>query len=159
MPTVIPLRSRPELSSFFVKLFEAEWPDWYGPGHPADAASDLREYANAAGALPVRVIALDDAGDPVGIAALKATSISTHPHLSPWAAAGYVIPSLRRNGTGRVLLSALLAEAKRLGFQKIYCATATSASLLVREGWSQIDSVNYDGTVHVIFERLVEDAA
>lgn len=156
MPIAVALRMRPELSSFFVSHFEAEWPDWYGPGHSADAASDLLEFANEKGVLPVGVVALNDSGEPVGIAALRATSIRTHLHLGPWASAGYVIPSLRRMGIGKLLLKALHAEAGRLGFQKIYCSTSSAVSLLQREGWRQIDSVIHDGATQVIFERLVE---
>jgi hypothetical protein len=57
--TVIPLRERPELCAFFARQFEIEWPDWYGPNGKADAAADLKDYANPAGELPVGVVALD----------------------------------------------------------------------------------------------------
>jgi hypothetical protein len=56
-------------------------------------------------------------------------------------------------------LSALLAEAQRLGFPTIYCATASAMSLLRREGWSQIDAVVHDGEKQLIFRRLVPGAA
>ena len=159
MPTVIPLRERPEFCAFFARQFEAEWPNWYGPGGQGNAGEDLKAFANAEGNLPVGVIALDDAGSPIGIAALKAVSINTHTHLSPWATAGYVIPARRRTGVGARLLSALLAEAQRLGFHTIYCATARAVSLLEREGWSQTDAVVHDGERQFIFTRVVPRAA
>jgi GNAT superfamily N-acetyltransferase len=136
MPAVIPLRERPDLCAFFEEQFETEWPGWYGSGGRGDAAADLSAFANTEGALPVAVVALDDAGLPVGIAALKATSIDTYAHVGPWATAGYVIPPMRRGGIGASLLSALLVEARRLNFDTIYCATATAVSLLEREDWS-----------------------
>lgn len=95
MLTAIPLRRRPEVCHFFAECFEVEWPDWHGRNGKADAKSDLLEFANSAGALPVGVVALDDDASPVGIAALKATSIDSYTHVGPWAAAGYVIPSRR----------------------------------------------------------------
>ena len=159
MPTVIPLKQRPEFCAFFAPRFESEWPKWYGPGGQGDAREDLEAFANPEGNLPVGVIALDDAGLPVGIAALKAASIATHAHLTPWATAGYVVPGRRRAGIGARLLSALLAEAQRLGFHTIYCATATASSLLEREGWSQFDAVVHDGERQVIFRRVVPGAA
>ena len=159
MPTVIPLRERPEFCAFFARQFEAEWPNWYGPGGSGSASEDLKAFANPEGDLPVAVIALDDAGSPIGIAALKTASISTHTHLSPWATAGYVIPARRRAGVGAKLLSALLAEAGRLGFHTIYCATARAVSLLEREGWSQIDAAVHDGERQFIFTRVVPHAA
>ena len=158
VPTIVPLRQRPEFCGFFAQHFELEWSEWYGPSGRGDAREDLEAFANPEGNLPVGVIVLDDAGSPIGIAALKAVSIATHAHLSPWATAGYVVPGCRRAGIGTKLLSGLLAEAQRLGFHTVYCATATAASLLEREGWSQIDAVELDGERQVIFKRAVRGA-
>ncbi len=159
MPTVIPLRRRPDVCPFFAECFEVEWPDWYGPGRKADAKSDLLELANSAGALPVGVVALDDDASPVGIAALKAISIDSYTHVGPWATAGYVIPSRRRERIGSLLLAGLLAEAHRLGFSEVYCATASADSLLEREGWTKIDAVSHDGGTQFIFRTVVPSAA
>ena len=158
-PIVIPLRERPEFCTFFAQQFEVEWPKWYGPGGQASAIGDLEAFANPVGKLPVGVIALDKDEGPIGIAALRSASISTHTHLSPWATAGYVVPSRRREGVGGMLLSALLAEAGRLGFHAIYCATARAMSLLEREGWNLIDTVIHDGEKQYIFTRVVPRAA
>lgn len=159
VPTVTPLRQRPEFCGYFAQHFESEWPEWYGPGGQGNARADLEAFANSEGNLPVAVIAFDDAGSPIGIAALKAASLATHSHLSPWATAGYVVPGRRRAGIGAKLLSALLAEAQRLGFHTVYCATASAVSLLEREGWSQIDAVVHDGETQYIFRRAVPGAA
>ena len=70
-----------------------------------------------------------------------------------------MVPGRRRAGIGAKLLSALLAEAQRLGFHTVYCATASAVSLLQREGWSQIDAVVHDGERHYIFRRVVPGAA
>jgi GNAT superfamily N-acetyltransferase len=153
--TVIPLRERPELCAFFARQFEIEWPDWYGPNGKADAAADLKDYANPAGELPVGVVALDQSMSPVGIAALRATSIASHSHLGPWATAGFVIPERRREGIGADLLAALVAEAARLGHPFIFCATASAVSLLQRDGWTQIDTVEHDGESQFVFRRAV----
>ena len=159
MVTVIPLRQRPDICAFFAKQFEAEWSHWYGPGGRGNATADLSAFANQSGALPVGVVALDESDSPVGIAALKATSIDTYTHVSPWATAGYVLPDWRRRGIGASLLSALLVEAHRLGFHTVYCATASAVSLLEREGWSQIEAVEHDGGTQFIYSRVVPGAA
>jgi uncharacterized protein (TIGR00251 family) len=156
VPTVIPLRQRPEFCAFFAQRFESEWPKWYGPGGQGSAREDIEAFANPEGNLPVGVVAIDEAGSPIGIAALKAESIASHRHLSPWVTAGYVLPGCRRAGVGAELLSALLAEARRLGFHTIYCATASAVTLLEREGWSQIDAVVHDGEKQFIFTRVAE---
>lgn len=155
MTTVIPLRLRPDLCEFFAEQFETEWPGWYGPDGKGDATMDLLAFANRDGALPVGVVALDDDGLPVGIAALRATSIDSYSHVGPWATSGYVIPEKRRAGIGSSLLTALVEEARRLGLSSIYCATATAVSLLEREGWNLIDTIEHDGSMQSIFRRIL----
>ena len=157
--TVLPLRERPEHCALLSAAFEAEWPSWYGPDGPGDAHADLRAFADRGGGLPVGVVALGPGNEPLGVAALKAMSIPTHAHLTPWAAAGYVLPVWRRHGIGAMLLAALLAEAGRLGYNAVYCATASSGSLLVRQGWRFLESVVHDGQSLQVFEMslLLED--
>jgi GNAT superfamily N-acetyltransferase len=157
--TVVPLREHPEHCAFFAAAFEAEWPSWYGPGGQGNAQADLLAFANQHGALPVGVVALGPGNQPLGVAALKAISIPSHSHLSPWAAAGYVAPAWRRQGIGALLLEALLHEASRLGYQAVYCATSASESLLVRQGWNLMQSVQHEGHSLQVFHRAVPSNA
>ena len=106
---VEPLALHPEALLELTWLFEAEWPSWYGTGGPGCAADDLLAFAAATG-LPFGVVALQH-GEVCGVAALKAESIPSHRHLSPWAAAGLVKPSLRGRGIGAALLAALEEQA------------------------------------------------
>lgn len=143
------LQAVPELATWF----KTEWPHWYGPGGPGDAESDLLAYANH-GSLPLGVIAfLDD--KLCGVAALKAQSLPSQPHLSPWAAAGFVVPSLRGRGVGAALLCALEREAASLGFTRMYCGTGTAASLLVRSGWAFIEMTVREGQEIAIYEKTL----
>jgi len=153
--TVGPLREHPEHCGFFAAAFATEWPDWYGPGGSGSAHADLHAFASAKGELPVGVIALGPNNRPLGVAALKATSIPSQSHLSPWASAGYVVPAWRRQGIGALLLSALLSEASRLGYKSVYCATGTSESLLLRQGWSLIEAVVHEGNPLQVFRCAV----
>jgi GNAT superfamily N-acetyltransferase len=149
----VPLRDYPQAAAGLERALEAEWPGWYGPDGPGDAAADLAAFANPGGALPVGVVALDPAGDPVGLATLKPDWIDAFSHLSPWASTGYVDPALRRQGLGAGLLRALETEAHRLGLAHIYCVTATAITLLRREGWTQIAETVHDGASIGIFRR------
>lgn len=148
---VVPLREKPDLCSFFAERFEAQWPAWYGSAGRGDAAADLRAFANRAGELPVGVVALDGSEGAVGVAALKACSIACYAHVRPWACAGYVLPDRRRMGIGARLLAGLLVEARRLEFEAVYCATASAASLLEREGWRCVDAVAHEGEMQAIY--------
>lgn len=148
-----PLRDCPGAISALAAAFEAEWPDWYGPGGRGDAAADLAAYANPQGVLPVGVVALDASDKPVGIAALKSVFAPEFAHLTPWASAGWVRPDLRRRGLGAMLLRALEAEGRRLGFSHLHCATVTAVTLLEREGWTAHAQTVHDGGFIGIFQR------
>ena len=151
------LSEHPECIAELTAWFEREWPGYYGPGGAADAAVDLRAYSNDA-ALPIGVVALR--GNALcGVAALRAESIPTHAHLSPWAGAGLVAPPLRRRGIGGMLLAALEQEALRLGFDRVYCATGTSGTLLLRNAWRRIECVVHDGATLGIYEKRLARAS
>lgn len=151
--SIEPLALHPQVAPILCKWFEVEWPSYYGPGGPGSAQRDIEAYANQ-GSLPVGVIALKD-GNVCGVAALKAQSIASHTYLTPWAAAGFVPPSLRGQGIGRLLLGALEEEARKLGFSRIYCGTSTAESLLLRCGWERIESVIHEGRSLGIYSKAL----
>lgn len=148
---VEPLALHPEALPELCRLFEAEWPAWYGSGGPGNAAKDLAAFATAEG-LPSGVIALAH-GEVCGVAALKAESIASHRHLSPWAAAGLVKHSLRGRGIGSRLLAALEAHAQAQGFAAIHCATSTSESLLQRRGYRLLERIMHEGQDLGVYQR------
>ena len=133
------------------RLFEAEWPSWYGPGGRGSADDDLRAFSTASG-LPFGVVALRG-NEVCGVAALKAESIPSHRHLTPWAAAGLVKRSLRGQGIGSALLAALEAQARERGHRAIHCATATSESLLQRRGYRLLERVGHEGQDLGVYQR------
>jgi GNAT superfamily N-acetyltransferase len=92
-----------------------------------------------------------DEGIPVGFGALKAESIPSHRHLTPWAAAGFVLPERRGQGIGALLLRAIVDHAGALGFEYVHCATSTSVSLLHRAGWHAVEEIVHAGQPLVIF--------
>src|SRR5439155_7928630 len=113
-----------------------------------NAMQDLREFSNQT-SLPVGVVALRD-GVVCGAAALKAESIPSHKHLSPWAAAGLVNPALRGQGIGFQLLLGLEEQAKGLGFKRIYCGSSSADTCLRRADWRGLERSTLDGKAHVI---------
>ena len=148
--TIAPLSQHQPLLPLVADWFVAEWPAWYGPGGRGDLWADLHAFAAADGALPVGVLAFRD-GRAVGAAALKAESIASHRHLSPWAAAGYVLPELRGQGIGAALLVGLVATARAMGHATVYCGTRSARSLLLRSGWQAIDSTLMEGEPLTVF--------
>ena len=137
------LALHPEVLPTLRHWFETEWPEYYGAGGPGDAQDDLKSFANR-GRLPIGVVAFRD-GELCGVAALKADSIGSHSHLSPWAAAGLVKPSERGKGIGAQLMDALEDQARSLGLPWIYCGTSTANSLLERCGWELMETIIHEG--------------
>ena len=148
---VEPLSFHPELQGIVEGWFEEEWPSHYGP--IASAAADVVAYSKDEG-LPRGFVALL-VGIPCGFAALKCEAFPSHPGLGPWAGAAYVRPELRRRGIGQALLRAVEAEAARLRYSRVYCATATSASLLQRNAWQFLEQVVHDGQNVGIYEKAL----
>lgn len=151
--SVWPLAKHLDLIPTVETWFEAEWPAYYGPGGRGSAKSDLLAYANGDG-LPFGLVAFRS-GVACGFGALKREAFPSHPHLSPWAGAAYVVPSQRRCGVGAALLLALEAQARALGHSHLYCATGTSESLLQRNGWSLLSHVLHDGQQVGVYEKAL----
>jgi N-acetylglutamate synthase-like GNAT family acetyltransferase len=100
------------------------------------------------------VVALRD-GIVCGAAALKAESIESHKHLSPWAAAGFVNPALRGQGIGLQLLHALEVQAQVLNFPRIYCGTSSAGTLLQRANWRHMERITHEGKALSIYEKAL----
>jgi GNAT superfamily N-acetyltransferase len=147
------LAAHPEVLPLLNQWFEAEWPSHYGAGGPGDALRDLQAFANH-GSLPVGVVVFRG-GRICGVAVLKAESIASQRHLSPWAAALMVNPSERRQGIGAQLLEALEREARILGFRHIYCGTSIAASLLQRCGWQFIEGIIHEDQDLAIYRKVL----
>jgi GNAT superfamily N-acetyltransferase len=153
--TIAPLARHQELVPLLAQWFIAEWPEWYGDSGRGSAAEDLAAFAASESCLPVGLVAFNE-NTPIGVAALKPESLPSHRHLKPWAAAGLVLQLHRGKGVGARLLQALAHQAFKLGYDRIYCATATSASLLNRSGWQQLEVIQHEGESLVIFAKETE---
>lgn len=123
-----------EAESMLERWFVEEWEPYYGTSGPGDARADLRA-ASDKNSLPICLVAVDAGGGPIGTIALKAESVASHRHLSPWVAAFLVAPDHRGRGIGTVLLAAAEKEARRLGFKSLYIATDVAVGLLERRNW------------------------
>ena len=136
---------------FWKGCFKASGPPTTALPGPGNAHQNLVAYSNR-GKLPVGLVAFLGS-EPCGVAALKADSISSHKHLTPWIGGGMVAPQFRRHGIGARLVSALEDVARNLGFTTAYAGTSTANSLLIRQGWQFMEVVQYDGEAVSIYEK------
>ncbi len=148
-----PLAAHRDVLPVLAQWFEREWPAYYGAGGRGNARDDLESFASE-DRLPVGVVAFRD-GALCGVAALKATSVASHAHLSPWAAAGLVEPSRRGRGVGTALLAALENVARRFGFPFVYCGTSSAESLLKRRDWELLERVRHEGQDLGIYRKAL----
>jgi GNAT superfamily N-acetyltransferase len=151
--SIKPLAEVPEQIPLIELWFKGEWPDYYGAAAVGDARRDLQSFSNL-GAIPIGLVAFAQ-GVPCGFAAIRSEPFPTHPHLSPWIGAGYVVPAHRRQGIGHTLLLALEAQARSLGYARLYCASATSDSLMRRAGWRLLDVATHESNEVGIYEKAL----
>ncbi len=133
------LADRPDLIDAVVDALIVEWPEWYGLSSREEILQEVRSRAQSDD-IPLTLVAVDDA-EMVGTVSLNLASIPTHTHLSPWLGGLWVADGRRGKGTGSALTAACRAHAERLGFERLYAATASAQGLFRRDGWVRFDAV------------------
>ncbi len=136
--TILHLVDVPRVLPVLARWFVGEWGPYYGPEGPGGAEADL-QAAGDRDRIPICLVALDATGDAAGTIALRAESVPSHRHLSPWLAALFVTPERRRRGIGAALITALEGEARRLGYDRLYVATDVLTGYAERRGWRPFD--------------------
>lgn len=147
MITIQTLASRPE---FIPRLAEWAYQQWYG-NRLTDFRLVVEGYRRRSQPLiPLSWVALDDT-TPIGMASLTRIELRSRPDLSPWLSSLYVIPGERRKGTAGLLVDAVIAHCRSLGFQNVYLFTGENHeidlfSYYTRRGWLFLaDSVDNEG--------------
>lgn len=137
--SISPLGAVPWVIPTVAQWFEEEWAPYYGPGGPGEARADLTSWCTRE-ALPVALMALDPAGEPLGIVALKEEGLGSHLGLGPWLSALYVAKSQRRLGVGSILIKSAARYAESLGVRELYAASDAVAPFFTRAGWMPLDT-------------------
>jgi GNAT superfamily N-acetyltransferase len=129
-------------------LFESEWADWYNP-RGASAHADLSERMRRDG-LPLGIVALED-GMVLGACALTVSSGGLVTDRSPWVGGLLVMPQARRRGVAKALLGRARAEARRLGYRRLYALTADAVHLFEQQKWTSADVILMSGKPYRVF--------
>ena len=106
-------------------------------------------------ALPMAFIALSGSGTIVGSAGILPATI-THKHLTPWLSSVYVPDEYRGKGIASALSLRAVAEAARLGFERLYLFTPHNETLYARMGWRTFERIEYNGLPLALMERQIE---
>ena len=120
-----------------------EWGHYF-PGETL--AGFIRDYQGylARDSIPLAIVA--QIGEQAAGAAclFNNDSLPGFDHLTPWLAAVYVAGEFRRRGIGRLLVSRIVSEARRLGHKAIYLWTGSEARWYERQGWRRIAATVFD---------------
>ena len=135
------LADHPEVITSLAQWLHGEW------GHLPDASLEKRvaqlEAQAQRGTLPCAFVAFDDS-ELVGSASLVPNDMHSHPELTPWLAAVYVVPSARGRGIGSALSLRVAQETMALGHAQLYLFTPSQQRLYARLGWREFATELYN---------------
>ena len=135
--------------------FHHEW-GVYHPGLDVDAIAErLRERLNT-DRLPLALVAVDH-GEVMGTVSLKRYDMDTRMQYSPWLASLYVTKRSRNKGVGLNLIQSGIAEAWRLGIERLYLYTRdkTHVDFYLAQGWTLVENTGYRGGPVTILLRAL----
>lgn len=75
----------------------------------------------------------------LGGAALARDDLPERPELGRWLACVYVQPQVRGQGLAERLIEAIMVEARRQGYQRIYLHTHDRRDYYARRGWQVME--------------------
>ena len=141
---IVPLEEHLDLVPVLAGWFRDEWPEWADSLKDGEIEEMFRRSAKPDG-VPRVLVALDDV-EPVGTAALREESISTHLHLTPWLTGVYVVPERRGRVIGQTLVRGILAYAREQRMiRAVYTSVRKGVPGLQREGWEVVDRAKERG--------------
>lgn len=146
------LLDAPAVRGELARWYEAEWTPFYGPDGPGDAGTDL-DAAGDRDRLPICLVALDGGGRLAGSISLRARPVVSNLELTPWVAAPLVRPG--RSDLIARMGAAVAAEARRLGYQRLYVETDPDDALLAGQAWERIETATTLRGVVGVYELVL----
>ena len=133
------------------------WEQWWQRRTPAPAlVIDLLRTHSTFDRVPYTVVGLAD-GVPVGSCSIIENDCDHRPQYTPWVAAVYVRPSLRKRGVASAILQEAARIASRAGITGLYIdCLAVTAPVYERNGWTILEREVGDKDSVVMVRRLSE---
>ncbi len=128
------------------------WREWgYADLDPTSWIEVTAKEAGPTGQLPITLVAIDAAGDAVGVVGLGPTdsevSEAERGDRVPWILGMVVRVDSRKLGIGRQLLGDLQDVASSLGHPQTWVATGQEAvGFYQRCGWSAVEHIHLEST-------------
>jgi GNAT superfamily N-acetyltransferase len=142
--------------SYLPVLVDAMYAHWHplfqAMGKTREDFAGLMRARCRIGSLPTALVAFQ--GEQVlGTGAIKPQDLDIRPHLTPWLGGMFVMPEHRNRGLGSSLITAIAAEARKLGLPELYLWTPSSENLYARHGWEAVERTSYHGLPICIMHR------
>jgi predicted N-acetyltransferase YhbS len=148
---IVPLAQHLELADTLARWHHAEWSHLYTDWTFERCLGELRAQADAE-RLPTTLLALE--GDTLlGSVSLVLDDLPGRDELSPWLASLYVPPEHRNRGVGGALVEAAVAEARRLGVERLHLFTPGHEAYYAGRGWRVLERTTTAGQPIVIMSR------
>ncbi len=125
------------------------------PGASVERMAVRLAQADSADRVPITLIALHR-GEPIGVVNLVENDDEAHTDWTPWLAGMVVAEPWRGRGVGSALVRALLAEAWRLGAERVYFGT-DGPGFYTRLG-AVVHEVPREGFWFMRFDRPVDES-
>jgi GNAT superfamily N-acetyltransferase len=137
------LADHPEFVSILASWHRREW-GHLRPAETLEMRTARLEAFSGRGQVPSVVVACEG-NTLLGAAMLVAHDMDTRPQWSPWLAGVVVAPESRRLGIRAVLVERVSAEARNLGFPRLYLYTFSTEEYYTRLGWRFVENTIYLG--------------
>jgi GNAT superfamily N-acetyltransferase len=148
---IVPLAQHLGLAATLARWHHAEWSHLYAEWTLERCLGEL-EAQNDPERLPTTLVALE--GEKLlGSVSLVLDDLPGREELSPWLASLYVPPEQRSRGVGGALLDAAVAEARRLGVERLYLFTPRHEAYYAARGWHVFERTSTAGQPIVIMWR------
>ena len=125
---------------------------YLSPAGTVEQRMERLSIARDRASLPISLVAFTEDQDLVGSASVTAATL-THKHLSPWLSSVVVPAEHRGKGIASKLALAAVAEARRLGFDKIHLFTPRNEQLYARLGWATFDRTEINSVAVYLMMR------
>ncbi|MDN3637677.1 GNAT family N-acetyltransferase [Simiduia curdlanivorans] len=120
-----------------------QWAALYPDHRQQTFADELRQSLE--GLKVPRTWVICDGDQVFGSASVIYDDMSTHPELGPWLASVYIDEKLRGQGWGKKLISRLMADCAKTGFETVYLFTPGQEEFYQSLGWTLRNREMYQG--------------
>lgn len=140
---IVPLAERPDLAPQVAAWGFGEWGHLNVGQTPETRLAELLQEMNV-DRVPATFVALDDAGEAIGTAALIFDDLEGDPR-NPWLASVFVPAAHRGQGIASALVRVVEDTARRFGYDRLFLYTASAPKLYAGLGWRALERRDYRG--------------